>query len=266
MNLASNARDAMPQGGMLSFEVVRDTREGTDGVLVCVSDTGAGMSSSVLDRAFDPFFSTKARGQGTGLGLSIVHGIVEQHGGRITVQSRVGQGTVFRLFFPLTDKRPEPSQRPPLGDGRNLQGEARILVVDDDQAVLQLVVEVLERFGYDVESAASLRALTELLAHPELRPVDLLLSDVILPDGDGNQIKRVVQQRFPGIGCVFMTGHADEVLAPRGILRDRVELLRKPFAADELLQKVRSLLQHARLRASSSPRLTQRESSPPSNR
>jgi CheY-like chemotaxis protein len=265
MNLASNARDAMPLGGALSFRVMREQRDGLQGVSVSVSDTGTGMSSNVLEHAFDPFFSTKARGQGTGLGLSIVHGVVEQHGGQIEVSSAVGQGTTFRLFFPATDKRPEPTRRPP-PSGLVRQGGARVLVVDDDHAVRQLAVEVLEHFGHDVESAGSLVELEALLARTDLRPLDLLLSDVILPDMDGNEVKRLVRRRFPEIGCVFMTGHADEVLAPRGILRDDVEVLRKPFAADELLNKVRGVLEQSRRQASQSTRIPQVSSPPPAVR
>jgi two-component system cell cycle sensor histidine kinase/response regulator CckA len=245
----------MPQGGSLTFRVARASELGGEqeyGVVITVSDTGAGMSSSVLDRAFDPFFSTKARGQGTGLGLSIVHGIVEQHGGRIAAHSTPGSGTTFRLFFPATEKALRPSFRPAKPAEGGLQGSERILVVDDDTAVLRLSVEVLEHYGYRVLSAGSLPQLTERLA-AEVDEIEVLLTDVILPDMDGNQVFGQVAQRFPNIRCIFMTGHADEVLAPRGVLREHVELLRKPFLAEELLGKVRSVLDQPASRGSAPP-------------
>ncbi|MFT3923721.1 MAG: ATP-binding protein [Myxococcales bacterium] len=251
MNLAANARDAMPNGGSLSFEITRSEleRNAVPGVFVTVRDTGAGMSSSVVERAFNPFFSTKARGKGTGLGLSIVHGIVEQHGGRISLKSALGRGTTVQLFFPATDKVSELRPRSTRPVDRDLHGEERILVVDDDEAVLRLTVELLEQYGYQVCSAGSQVELLELLSH-ELPPIDLVLTDVMLPDMDGNEVQRVVSRQFPSAVPVFMTGHADEVLAPRGVLREHVELLRKPFTTDELLNKVYGALERARQRAS----------------
>jgi CheY-like chemotaxis protein len=242
MNLAANARDAMPEGGTLEYRMTASpTSGGVRWLHVTVRDTGVGMSSAVAERVFDPFFTTKPRDKGTGLGLSIVHGIVEQHGGRIELETAPNRGTLFRLSFPgVVSASSKPLERvSPIMS--TLRGAERILVVDDDEAVRNLTVEVLTQRGYAVRSAGSERELQVLLAEP-CPGYDLLLSDVILPDMDGNQVQALVSRYMPGIACMFMTGHADDVLAPRGILREGVSLLRKPFTPDELARKVRSVL------------------------
>jgi signal transduction histidine kinase/ActR/RegA family two-component response regulator len=243
MNLASNARDAMTHGGTLTYHVTAASPPEPRGVVVKVADTGTGIPRAVADRIFEPFFSTKPRGEGTGLGLSIVHGIVEQHGGRIHVESGPDQGATFRLFFPASTRQPVPSP-PPAVAAHAAFGDEQILVVDDEVAVLHFVVEVLKRSGYRVTSASSGSALHALLAQPDLR-VDLVLTDVVLPDIDGPRVHALVSERFPMAACMYMTGHADNVLGARGLLRERVDLLRKPFSADELLERVQRCLSTA---------------------
>jgi len=240
MNLASNARDAMPQGGKLTYHISAATSPEPHGAVITVMDTGKGIPSTVADRIFEPFFSTKPRGEGTGLGLSIVHGIVEQHGGRINVESSPGQGATFRLFFPASAHQPVPSPPPEL-TSRAALGNEQVLVVDDDHAVLHFVVEVLKRSGYRVNAASSGAELQDLLSQAELS-IDLLLTDVVLPDIDGPRVHTLVSERFPAAACMYMTGHADNVLGSRGLLRERVDLLRKPFSADEVLDRVRRCL------------------------
>jgi CheY-like chemotaxis protein len=236
MNLAANARDAMPSGGKFTFHV--DARE--DGVHVTVRDSGVGMSSETAQHIFEPFFTTKPRGKGTGLGLSIVRGIVEQHGGRIEMESALGQGATFRLWFPHSAQAAVRETLPtPNTDGGH--DGRRVLVVDDDESIRTLVVTLLNDAGYQVHAAGSEHELRELL--DQIEALDLLLSDVILPDTDGPKVRQIVSERYPGAPCLFMTGHADGLLAPRGVLRREVDLLRKPFSGDQLLAKVEEMLQ-----------------------
>ncbi len=248
MNLTANARDAMPEGGTLTFSV----RAEHEGVGVNVTDTGMGMSAETVTHIFEPFFTTKVRGKGTGLGLSIVRGIVEQHGGRIELESAPGQGTTFHLWFPASsqpvlDASPAPA---PLA-----RGHGYLLVVDDDESVRTLVATLARQHGYQVQVAGSEAEVRAVLA--ETDTLDLLISDVILPDTDGPRVRKLVTARFPTLPCLFMTGHADELLAPRGILRRDIDLLRKPFTREQLLSKIDHVLQRARSRTES------RASSPP---
>jgi signal transduction histidine kinase/ActR/RegA family two-component response regulator len=240
MNLAANARDAMPTGGALTIDVQRLRARGRDGVDVYVSDTGGGMDPATLDQVFEPFFTTKPRGEGTGLGLAIVRGIVEQHGGRVDVARTSSEGTTFHLFLPASTHELPDTTRPALAL-EPARGHEQLLVVEDDEAVRTLVTEVLEAQGYAVASADSERALVQLLA-ARSAPIDLVVTDVILPDSDALKVVAHVASRYPGARFVYMTGHADEVLAPRGMLRESVALLRKPFTADELLASVRGAL------------------------
>jgi signal transduction histidine kinase/CheY-like chemotaxis protein len=252
MNLAANARDAMPEGGKLTYSVSRDQLEGhgedanRHGVLVSIRDTGSGISPEQVPHIFEPFFTTKPRGQGTGLGLSIVRGIIEQHGGQIAVDTQLERGTTFRLHFPVSERAPESSPAPTHDTQQSDRG--RVLVVDDDTAVRRFTTVVLEQQGYEVETATSLAEVSALLSR--LAGLDLLITDVMLEDGDGPKVRTQVTQAFPNVPCLFMTGHADELLAPRGMLREGTELLRKPFTGNVLLNKVRSVLQRsARTRA-----------------
>lgn len=246
MNLTANARDAMPSGGTLVFSVAPEQANG-GGVSVRVRDTGMGMSATTAAHIFEPFYTTKARGKGTGLGLSIVRGIVEQHGGRIGLESVPGKGTTFSLWFPASS-RPivqEVSSAPVSNVAR---GHGSLLVVDDDESIRALAIELLSPHGYQVRVAGSEAEVHDALANMET--VDLLISDVILPDTDGPRIRQLVAARFPAAPCLFMTGHADEILAPRGVLRHDIDLLRKPFTGEQLLTKVDFVLQRERSRSS----------------
>ncbi len=240
MNLVANARDAMPSGGEVRIAVRRATEGAREGVRVVVADSGFGMSPETIAHVFEPFYTTKKAGEGTGLGLPIVRGIVEQHGGRVDVESAKGEGTSFGIFLPATT-RPPLSMAPPPARSPEGHGRPAVIVVDDDAAVRAFVAEVLSGHGYEVEVAGSARELEDLLGRRDLR-VDLLVTDVRLPDTDGRRIRAMVAERLPGVRCLFMTGHADDVLAPRGMLRPSVDLLRKPFTADALLEKVRAAL------------------------
>jgi CheY-like chemotaxis protein len=242
MNLTANARDAMPGGGKLSFSVAPDHANG-GGVSVKVRDTGMGMSAATAAHIFEPFYTTKARGKGTGLGLSIVRGIVEQHGGRIGLDSEPGKGTTFWLWFPASSRPIVPEITWAAGS-EIARGHGNLLVVDDDESIRTLAAEVLSAQGYQVRVAGSEAEVQQAIS--EMGTLDLLISDVILPDTDGPRIRQLVAARFPATPCLFMTGHADELLAPRGMLRDDIDLLRKPFTGERMLAKVDVVLQRER--------------------
>src|SRR5690606_29051736 len=209
LNLAANARDAMPQGGTLSIVVRRvDERE----VLMEFRDTGDGMDADTVSRIFEPFFTTKPRGKGTGLGLASVRGIVEQHGGSIYVDSEPGEGTSFEIVLPITHAEQPHSSSRSLPSGELARGTEHVLVVEDDGAVRALIFDALTQLGYTVHSADGITMALEL-ARSE--PIDVLLSDVVLPGTDGMRIREEVQA-LRDVPCLFMTGHADDRLGDHG--------------------------------------------------
>lgn len=245
LNLAVNGRDAMPTGGTLKIEtrtrvVEHGHREGlTPGtyVVLGVSDTGSGMDPQTKERVFEPFFTTKARGEGTGLGLATVYGIVKQACGGIYVDSEVGEGSVFTLYLPVsTDLVIDPLPEAPLGGPTT--GTERILVVEDEDAVRELVSRLLTSNGYAVLSFSDgSSALDYITAHPDL--VDLLLTDVVMPKMSGKELADRVAIVRSDIRTVFMSGYTDELIAQRGVLDPSQTLIRKPFKADDLLRGIR---------------------------
>ncbi|MFO0696009.1 MAG: ATP-binding protein [Polyangiales bacterium] len=241
MNLVANARDAMPTGGTLELEVREKVAStGERSIVATLEDTGTGMEKAVLDRIFEPFYTTKPKGKGTGLGLATVHGIVKQHGGRIEVESTPGHGTTFRITLPVSEKPAQVRSARPERPAA-LHGSENILVVDDDPAVPRLVEEVLAQQGYAVRVASSEIELRALLASWKA-PIHLLLTDVVMPDIDGPRVHALVAAGHPNVSCIYMSGHAEEVLGPRGVVEGHVHFLKKPFLADDLLAKVRSVL------------------------
>ncbi len=251
LNLAVNARDAMPRGGTLSIgtsQFVRPTADGMDFreippghyVLLTVSDTGVGMSPTVIKNIFEPFFTTKAIGQGTGLGLSTVYGIVKQSQGHISVESEEGLGTTFRLYFPAAgsaDVSPHPVTP------RNTErGAGRVLLVEDDAVVRRLTARVLTQAGYQVVEASNgeegLRMAQE--ASP---PFDLLLTDLVMPKMSGAELASALRTERPSMPVVFMSGYADEVIQRQ--LVDETSLpaiLAKPYSIDALRAVVRDAI------------------------
>jgi signal transduction histidine kinase/CheY-like chemotaxis protein len=249
LNLVLNARDAMPEGGELTVVTRRTDVEtpepgasppGVSGphVVLEVSDQGAGIAPDHLDQIFDPFFSTKAVGQGTGLGLSSVHGIVAQAGGHIAVASEVGRGTTFRVYLPEVRLEPAagPAGRAPRGDERR----GTILLVEDNESVRRVTLRILESAGYAVLEAAGPLAALQLLERHE-GEVDLLLTDVVMPDMDGRDLAQRVAASHPGIRVLLFSGYTPEEIANRGS-RPSFELVQKPFTADELLGRIAALL------------------------
>ncbi|WP_313804824.1 PAS domain-containing sensor histidine kinase [Sphingobium sp.] len=254
LNLAVNARDAMPQGGKLTIEVAnthidadyaaRDT-EVSPGqyVLICVSDTGEGMDEEVLSHAIEPFFTTKDVGRGTGLGLSMVYGFIRQSGGHIRVYSESGHGTAVKIYLPRF-YGPLPNNDigtvdrcPP-----ECRGDETVLVCEDDDKVRAYAVEVLRELGYRVIEAGNGAAALKVLDGAPQR-IDLLFTDVILPGGmTGADIAREAQALRPGLRVLFATGYARNAIIHHGRLDPGVELLTKPFSYAELAAKVRTML------------------------
>jgi two-component system cell cycle sensor histidine kinase/response regulator CckA len=224
LNLAINARDAMPKGGTITIRSC-GAPDGTSSVLE-VGDTGEGMDPETLEHCFEPFFTTKERAKGTGLGLSTVYGVVTQAGGTITVDSRLGEGTTFRVSFPASTEEVGTGASSDLAGGDGL----RILVVDDQREVRTVVAEMLELEGHEVVVASSAkRALTAL----ESWPADVMVSDVVMPRMRGTELAARVAAEHPDVGIVLMSGHVDDAqvldAVPPG-----VQFIGKPFSARAL--------------------------------
>ena len=250
MNLAVNARDAMPQGGKLTMETanvelgaeqVRDLDLAPGAyVMLKVSDTGNGMDTATLSHIFEPFFTTKPMGKGTGLGLSTVYGIVKQSGGGIQVESRVGHGTTFRFYLPATEGgSSKPTERPV-----NLLvagGSETILVTEDEADLRELTRIFLESYGYKVLEAASADQAISV-AEEFGEHIHLLLTDVIMPGMSGRQLAERILGKSPQTKIVYMTGYTDDMVVQHKVLEPGVELLQKPFTRTELAMKVRATL------------------------
>jgi PAS domain S-box-containing protein len=252
MNLAVNARDAMPDGGRLLIVTANAELGPEDAtpeselepgsyVMLAVSDTGLGMDADTRSRVFEPFFTTKALGKGTGLGLSTVFGIVRQSGGGVTVDSQPGEGSTFRVYLPVHvgAEAADTVAEPPAG--KTITGTGTILVVEDEPAVRQLVVRILRRAGYttlEAGSAAEVEALIE--ARGPL--LDLLLTDVGLPGGGGRVVAVLARRRQPELPVIFMSGYTQESDVFDGSGAEDTEFLSKPFTADELLALVQAVM------------------------
>jgi PAS domain S-box-containing protein len=252
MNLVVNARDAMPSGGKLTIETAnveldafyaREHLDVTPGrhVMVAVSDTGVGMSADVRARIFEPFFTTKPTGQGTGLGLSTVYGIVRQSGGHIWVYTEPGQGTTFRVYLPSVDVPAEEGSReqsPVL----TTQGGKTILLIEDEERLRESIRTVLERAGYTVLAASDgVEAIQ--ICRERSRPVDLVLTDVGLPRIRGPEVVQQLQELYPNLQAIYMSGFGDNAFKPNEARQLSGRLLQKPFRKDVLLQKLQGILQ-----------------------
>jgi len=250
MNLATNARDAMPKGGTLAIETGRvvldeafitDHGYGQEGeyALVTVSDTGAGMDEKTRERIFEPFFTTKEMGRGTGLGLSMVYGVVRQNNGFIDCSSEPGKGTAFMIYLPLTEAVPEDQEKKePAAMAR---GTETILAAEDDEVLRRLYQTVLQEFGYTVitvsdgeEAVASLRENRDR--------VDLLILDMVMPKKNGMEAYEEMQRIRPGIKALFVSGYTADMLKEKGAGGEGVPLITKPVSPAELVKKVRELL------------------------
>jgi CheY-like chemotaxis protein len=247
VNLAVNARDAMPSGGTLTIATTnRDTThdgamtvvEG-DHVVLRVCDTGTGMRPEVRARAFEPFFTTKARGEGSGLGLATVYGIVTQAGGDLRLESDVGAGTNITVLLPRTsDVAADPDREPNAGDRTHV---ATILLVEDEPAMREVTRRMLERLGHRVITAAGGEEALGLAAEHRGQ-LDLLLTDVVMPQMLGKDLADQIVCAHPGTPVLFMSGYAQPVLAAQGTLAEGVHLLEKPFTSEQLSAKVHEVL------------------------
>jgi PAS domain S-box-containing protein len=258
MNLAVNAQDAMPSGGTLAIETARvnvpagsaaklDEQEPGSYARLVFRDNGSGMTGETLEHLFEPFFTTKARGRGTGLGLSTVYGIVKQHGASIEVDSVPGEGSTFTISIPLADSAAPEAEIADAPQGSR-RGCERILLAEDDQSVRELAARILARHGYEVLTSSDAKGALDALAEAK-GPVDLLLTDVIMPDLNGPELYAKVRQRCPAIKVVYMSGYTDHVVLPDGVSRSRSSFLQKPFSVDQLTEKVREALESSLIAA-----------------
>jgi PAS domain S-box-containing protein len=250
VNLAVNARDAMPHGGSLTIDTANLTvdddyttsRPGLKAgrhVRLRVSDTGTGMPRHVLDRAFEPFFTTKAKGEGTGLGLATIYGIITQADGYAQIYSEPGLGTTFMALLPVTEQSMMPPEPPP--QIVHARGGETILVVEDEGAMREVTRRILSRNGYQVITAASGTEALHLAEH-EQREIHLLITDVIMPQMLGKEVAERIRTGRPAIRVLFMSGYAHPVLASQGTLDPGVTLLEKPFTETALLEKIKYVL------------------------
>jgi CheY-like chemotaxis protein len=253
LNLAINARDAMPRGGKLIIETANARLDENSPhlqlgvapgryVFFSVSDTGVGMTPEIREKIFEPFFTTKEKGKGTGLGLSVVYGIVKQCGGNITVYSEPSQGTTFKIYLPQVDfalaeeEQMTQKQRLP-------QGSETILVVEDEEEVRKLAVGILRRQNYRVlEAAQGEEAL--LIGEKHEGRIHLLLTDVVMPGLNGPDLARRMKYSHPEMKVIFMSGYSDKGIFQQGVLDLETGLLQKPFSLESLTGKVREVLDH----------------------
>lgn len=254
MNLAVNARDAMPNGGRLTIaihDVLLDAREaaalsagalkpGTY-VVLSVSDTGTGMTDEVKARLFEAFFTTKPAGKGTGLGLATCHTIVQQSDGHITVESALGQGTTFRIYFPRRDE-PLPELTTAASPSAMPRGSEVLLFVEDDPAVRHLGRDVLKSQGYQVLTAVNGQDGLRVARENQDTPVQMLITDVVMPQMGGKVMAEWMKATYPDLKVLFTSGYTDDAIAHHGVLDAGVEFLAKPYTPAALARKVRELL------------------------
>jgi PAS domain S-box-containing protein len=251
LNLVVNARDAMPSGGRLTLRTTRlELDQATAArfpgaapgpyAMVEVVDTGIGMTEDVQQKIFEPFFTTKPKGAGTGLGLSTVYGIVQQSGGWIGVESQPGQGSTFRFGFP---RRARSGSGSPCveEEAAQLEGSESVLVVEDQDDVRRLVVAVLQEYGYQtIEASSGDEALAIVESHDG--PIQLMLTDMIMPGMTGKQTAEQLRLKRPSMKVLYMSGHADEAISRKGGLESGIDYIAKPFTPEVLLRKIRSVL------------------------
>ena len=250
MNLVTNARDAMPDGGRLTIrtslakfddEFMTSYGYGRPGTyaLISVEDTGHGMDNETKERIFEPFFSTKEEGKGTGLGLAMVYGIVKQHEGYINVYSEPGKGTTFRIYLPLITMRIDDRKHAELSGIWG--GSETVLVAEDDIQVRTLTRKVLEKAGYRVVEAVD-GADAIRLFNENRDTIRLLLLDVIMPKMNGKECGDEITKTRPDIKIIYMSGYTADIIQKRGITSGHLDLILKPVAPNELLKKVREVL------------------------
>jgi CheY-like chemotaxis protein len=250
MNLAVNARDAMPTGGTLTIETANieldehyvskhlAVKPGPY-VSLTVTDTGMGMSPAVQARLFEPFFTTKEPGKGTGLGMATVYGIVARSGGTVDVHSEVSKGTAFNVYFPRADATAMVVEAPPAVNRRHAGGQT-VLLVEDAEGVRELTTRLLQRLGYTVLVAANAEEALRLFEqHPS---IDVLLTDVVMPGTSGPELSRQLIGERRALRVIYMSGYTEETIVHHGVLRPGIAFLHKPFTSETLGRKIREVL------------------------
>jgi PAS domain S-box-containing protein len=254
LNLAINARDAMPEGGTLTIETCnahlddayaarqREVKRGQY-VCICVTDTGVGMTADTISKAFEPFFTTKPIGQGTGLGLSMIYGFARQSEGYAKIYSEVSKGTTFKLYLPrhYGEGEDEEGHHVELGDEHRAERGEVVLVVEDETAVRSLVVDVLEELGYRALEASDGPSGLKILQSK--RRIDLLVTDIGLPGLNGRQLADAARERRPDLKILFMTGYAENATIANGFLDPGMSMITKPFAIDALATRIRRMIE-----------------------
>jgi two-component system cell cycle sensor histidine kinase/response regulator CckA len=243
---------AMPMGGRLTVETAnvdlaenwgRDIINAKPGpyVMIAMSDSGAGMDEATKARVFEPFFTTKEQGKGTGLGLSTAYGIVKQSDGYISVYSEVGIGSTFKVYLPRMDSERDPAVSQ-LSTAVTDRGTETVLLVEDEEGVRKLVLGILQRQGYQVLEATSGEEALEMV-HEHHGKIDLLLSDVVLVGMSGRELSERMRIQMPTLKVIYMSGYTDDAIVRHGVLTESADFLQKPFSSDNLLRKVRGVLE-----------------------
>ena len=256
INLVVNARDAMPEGGTLTIRTfnasiaepmpaIGETLPPGEYVRVDIADTGSGIPPEIIDRIFEPFFSTKPVGAGTGLGLATVYGIVRQSGGHVAIASELGKGTTFSIFLPRYAESAAASRRDGVEeDARDLTGAGTVLLVEDEDAVRLFSARALRNKGYKVIEARSGEAALAIMGQ-DGEPIDLLITDVVMPEMDGPALVQEVRSRRPDMKVIFISGYAEGALRQRSSDGNELYFLAKPFSLKQLATKVKDVLEEA---------------------
>ena len=252
MNLAMNARDAMPGGGKLTLETANVTLDQEYAsripelkpgayVMLAITDTGRGMSETVKAHAFEPFFTTKDVGQGTGLGLSTCYGIIKQSGGHISVYSEPGRGTTFKIYLPQVEPRAKVAVER-LDAPEMPGGTETILLVEDDPDLREMAATLLRRLGYTVLAAAKGIEALSLKQPDDMGHVDLLFTDVVMPHMDGKELSDRVRSLYPHMRILFTSAYTENAIVHQGVLDPGVAFLAKPYTPGNLARKLREAL------------------------